>query len=134
MLESYNIVLLGSANEKILGEKFPVSDKIYNFIGKIDFLQSAKLIENAEIVICNDSSIMHLANALEKKISAFFGPTTEYFGFTPIGINHIIFQINDLSCRPCSHIGSEKCPKKHFRCMKDIPVDNVFIRMKELLE
>jgi hypothetical protein len=28
------------------------------------------------------------------------------------------FQITDLRCRPCSKIGYESCPKKHFKCME----------------
>jgi heptosyltransferase-2 len=28
-----------------------------------------------------------------------------------------IFEIKGLSCRPCSKIGFEKCPKGHFDCM-----------------
>ena len=34
-----------------------------------------------------------------------------------------IFEIKGLSCRPCSKIGFEKCPKGHFRCMKEQDVD-----------
>jgi hypothetical protein len=25
--------------------------------------------------------------------------------------------VKNLSCRPCSKIGYEKCPKGHFKCM-----------------
>jgi hypothetical protein len=28
-----------------------------------------------------------------------------------------IFQVEGLSCRPCSKIGFDECPKKHFQCM-----------------
>jgi heptosyltransferase-2 len=27
----------------------------------------------------------------------------------------------ELSCRPCSKFGLEKCPLGHFKCMKEIP-------------
>jgi len=30
-----------------------------------------------------------------------------------------IFQVDGLSCRPCSKIGHQECPKKHFLCMND---------------
>jgi len=31
----------------------------------------------------------------------------------------------ELSCRPCSKFGLEKCPLGHFKCMKDIPEEIV---------
>jgi heptosyltransferase-2 len=31
----------------------------------------------------------------------------------------------DISCRPCTQKGLHKCPKKHFRCMKDLNPDMV---------
>jgi hypothetical protein len=27
------------------------------------------------------------------------------------------FEVPNLSCRPCSKIGFQSCPKKHFDCM-----------------
>jgi len=28
-----------------------------------------------------------------------------------------MFEVEGLSCRPCSKIGFQSCPKKHFDCM-----------------
>jgi len=36
-----------------------------------------------------------------------------------------ILEIKKLSCRPCSKIGFQDCPKKHFRCMRDISPEHV---------
>jgi hypothetical protein len=36
-----------------------------------------------------------------------------------------IYEVNNLSCRPCSKIGFEKCPKKHFKCMMDQDVEKI---------
>jgi hypothetical protein len=30
-----------------------------------------------------------------------------------------LFEVKNLSCRPCSKIGFSVCPKKHFKCMHD---------------
>jgi hypothetical protein len=32
--------------------------------------------------------------------------------------NYSIHQVEGLSCRPCSKIGFQACPKKHFSCMQ----------------
>jgi heptosyltransferase-2 len=39
-----------------------------------------------------------------------------------------------LTCRPCTHIGLDECPKGHFRCMKEIETDTVLAAARELVE
>ena len=36
-----------------------------------------------------------------------------------------IFEVHGLSCRPCSRIGFDNCPKKHFRCMTEQDIDAI---------
>ena len=47
---------------------------------------------------------------------------TPYFGknYLAIGINSRQFEVNGLSCRPCSKLGYSACPKGHFKCMNMI--------------
>jgi hypothetical protein len=40
--------------------------------------------------------------------------------------NSTMIEVKDLSCRPCSKIGYDKCPKGHFKCMKEID-ENQFL-------
>jgi hypothetical protein len=34
--------------------------------------------------------------------------------------NFKIIENKNLSCRPCSKIGYDKCPKGHFKCMLEL--------------
>lgn len=117
---NHRIVLLGGPAEKAtsahLQAKFP---RLINKTGETDFDESAAIIRDSELVICNDSSIMHLANALDRPIVVFFGSTTERFGFFPYGARFVALEQSELNCRPCSHIGRSACPEGHFRCMFD---------------
>jgi hypothetical protein len=36
-----------------------------------------------------------------------------------------LLEVKGLPCRPCSKLGYHECPKKHFRCMNDIPEDRI---------
>ena len=47
------------------------------------------------------------------------GDTYPYLPQNLQGLSKII-EVKGLSCRPCSKLGYDECPKKHFRCMKDI--------------
>lgn len=99
-----------------------LSKNSINYGGKLKYEAVANVIYNAELVICNDSGILHLAEALGKKVIVIFGSSVREFGFYPQLSSTIIFENNNLKCRPCSHIGRKYCPEKHFNCMEDINV------------
>ncbi len=97
-----------------------------NLSGKLNLLQTASAIDCCNLIVTNDTGLMHIACALKKGIIAIFGPTVKEFGFFPIGQNCIVIENNELKCRPCSHIGSAKCPEGHFKCMREIKADKIF--------
>jgi len=94
-----------------------------NMAGKTNFTDIIYLVRNSEMVICNDSGILHLAEALNKKVYVTFGCTVKEFGFYPQLKTSTIFENANLKCRPCSHIGRNKCPENHFKCMNDITIN-----------
>jgi lipopolysaccharide heptosyltransferase II len=99
---------------------------ITNFAGTLRLLETAAAMEYCDLIITNDTGLMHLASARQKKILAIFGSTVKEFGFFPYGTESVVLERNDLSCRPCSHIGRNSCPEKHFRCMNDITAEDVY--------
>jgi ADP-heptose:LPS heptosyltransferase len=93
-----------------------------NLCGKLNFSELSGIIAGAENVYCNDSGVLHLAEALGKNVTAIFGSTVREFGFFPQLSNSIVIENIGLRCRPCSHTGLPACPLKHFKCMKDISI------------
>jgi len=105
-----------------------------DFAGKTSLTELVSVIDNLDLLICNDSSPMHIAAALETPLVALFGPTTESLGFFPYGRGKSeVVEIKDLYCRPCALHGGRSCPEKHFRCMGDIKPENVMAAAEELL-
>ena len=101
--------------------------------GHLSLQQSAALMNQCQLVISNDSGLMHLAAALKKKLVAIFGSTTRELGFFPCAPRQIILE-KELDCRPCTHVGRHQCPKKHFRCMQEISPEMVQQAAVSLLE
>jgi ADP-heptose:LPS heptosyltransferase len=103
------------------------SENTLNLCGKLHFHESADIIKNAESVITSDTGLMHVASAFKKKIFSFWGNTIPEFGMYPYlpGEGSCCFEVNDLSCRPCSKLGFNKCPQKHFNCMLGQNVKNL---------
>ncbi len=93
--------------------------------GELSLLENAIAMEACTLMVTNDSGLMHIAAAMKKKVVAIFGPTVREFGFYPIGEEQIVLERKGLYCRPCSHIGGKICPEGHFRCMKEIQVEEV---------
>ena len=117
------VILAGGEDDFAAGEKIAEAcgKIVMNGCGKYNINQSASLIRQAEVVICHDSGLMHIAAAFKKKIISVWGNTIPDFGMYPY-MPHpesAIFEVGGLKCRPCSKLGFRKCPKKHFRCMKD---------------
>jgi ADP-heptose:LPS heptosyltransferase len=124
-LVDFPIVLLGGSEDAEEAGVIAASNskKIFNSCGKFSINQSASLVEQAKLVITNDTGLMHVAAAFHKKIISIWGNTVPQLGMYPYlplePENFSIYEIKNLSCRPCSKIGFDQCPKKHFRCMMD---------------
>jgi heptosyltransferase-2 len=106
-------------------------DNSLNLCGKLSFPELTGVIKGSEFVVCNDSGVLHLAEALGKKVFVFFGSTVKEFGFFPQLESTFVYEVKDLKCRPCTHIGRNECPKGHFKCMNEIDVNQVRLKIKE---
>ncbi|MBR9921865.1 MAG: glycosyltransferase family 9 protein [Bacteroidetes bacterium] len=125
------IVLIGGPSEKAAGEKLESlnPDKIWNQCGKVNLHESAAWIRESCLLVTHDTGMMHIGAALSRKIVSIWGNTIPGFGmypFYPEGeAKAQIAEVPGLSCRPCSKIGYDRCPKGHFRCMMDQDLDQI---------
>jgi lipopolysaccharide heptosyltransferase II len=132
---SWNILLFGGITDrKICLEIKNQVPEVINLQNDDDILQTAANMILCKAIYCNDSGMMHTACAAEVPVIAFFGSTVKEFGFTPYKNKNIILENNNLSCRPCSHIGKNRCPEKHFNCMKEISPQRAFETLGEVLK
>ncbi|MBN1542768.1 lipopolysaccharide heptosyltransferase II [candidate division KSB1 bacterium] len=108
--------------------------RVVDATGRLSLMQSACAIAAMNGLICNDSGLMHLATAVRCPVVAVFGPTTREFGFYPQGERCTVVEHKNLGCRPCSAYGSKRCPRRHFRCMKEIASEQVYEAACRLFE
>ena len=117
------ILLIGGSADKLRGEKIAnACSEVVNTCGKYSLLQSAFLIKESDLVISHDTGMMHIAAAFKKKIFSVWGNTIPRFGMAPYMAHEKskMIEVQNLSCRPCSKIGFDNCPKGHFKCMQEI--------------
>ena len=101
-----------------------IGNRAVSMAGKLSLSGSAALLKFSSLVIANDSGLLHLAQSQQKPVVGIYGATTRELGYFPIEGNSTVIE-TDLTCRPCTHNGLNHCPKKHFRCMNDIPSERV---------
>jgi len=129
--------LLGGEEDHATGEQILKSCKtpVYNACGKFTINQSASLVRQAWMIITHDTGLMHIAAAFRQRIITIWGNTVPEFGMYAYRPHpdSTWFEVRDLRCRPCSKLGYKKCPKKHFRCIRDIDDQRVANKALELL-
>ncbi len=123
------VILMGGPEDqptaRIISEK--LGSQVFNSCGKFNISQSASLVRQARLLITPDTGLMHIGAGFNKIILSVWGNTIPEFGMYPY-LPHPsskIFEVKGLYCRPCSKIGFSKCPKGHFRCMRDIDVNEI---------
>jgi heptosyltransferase-2 len=137
---AHPVILLGAKEEAAEGEAIASVDpiKVYNACGKFTLNESADLVRQSKLVIAHDTGLMHIAAALKKQVIAIWGSTTPSFGMVPYYGKAFLqrnptpyddVQVHKLWCRPCTKIGRNKCPQGHFKCMKQIPIDDIVTKI-----
>lgn len=77
-----------------------------------------------DVLVCNDSGPMHVANALGVPVVALFGPTKlEWFG--PRGGESRIVRIDEVECRPCFDVCRFAEPHCMTRLEEHMVIDGV---------
>lgn len=118
--EKFHVYLLGSASDVELSQdimKHLKRNEVSNMTGKLNLLESAALMQEAQMNYVNDSAPMHLCSAVNAPVTAIFCSTVPEFGFGPLSETSFIMQLTEpLYCRPCGLHGKASCPETHFKC------------------
>jgi heptosyltransferase II len=132
----FGIVVVGGPDEGALATAIvsAAPSRVLNATGSLSLLASAAMIGRASALVTNDSLPQHLASAMGTPTITIFGPTLPAFGFGPLAPRHnVVEHPPGLECRPCSAHGPQRCPRGHFRCMREISPAGVATALTPLL-
>ena len=128
--QGWQIVLVGDlADQPICGYiQKECAGKILDLSGKTTLGQLAVLLTSAQLLITNDSAVMHLASYLNIPVAAIFGPTDEA-KYAPWSQKNVVIK-KDISCRPCE---KAQCRFSTLACLTSINPEDVFNQVNLLL-
>ncbi|MFN3504760.1 MAG: lipopolysaccharide heptosyltransferase II [Caldimicrobium sp.] len=128
--KGFNILIVGSEAEKKLGDYIKDgSEGIFNLCGETKITTLAGIFWLANLLISNDSGLMHLGAALKIPQIALFGSTDPELT-SPLNPKAIVLKI-ELDCSPCF---KRQCPKGHYNCLRGITPEAVLQKILTLPE
>jgi len=126
------IVVVGGPQDRVLADELGGSPDIANAAGEFSLQETGACLARAAVAVSGDTGVMHMATGVGTRVVALFGPTVEPFGFYPYTKRAIVLE-RDLACRPCSAMGTERCPLGHHRCLADVLPDQVAAAVQQLV-
>lgn len=104
------------------------SDFITGLAGKTTLGQAMALIGQCDILVTNDSGLMHVGAAVKTPLVAIFG-STDHIATGPYSAGAVVVR-KEISCQPCL---KKEC-KGDFECMLGISVAEVAAEMSKILD
>lgn len=126
--QRYPVVVIGGKEDREQSDAIAAvvpPDRYLDAVGRLSLLGSAELLGRARALVSNDSSPTHMASAMGTPTITIYGPTVVDFGFGPLAPRSATLGHTGLACRPCDRHGPRTCPLKHWRCMRELGVDDV---------
>ena len=135
--ENYQVFLMGGGKEeKIALRKMVGKNKRVISMAEIKhgFIDEFALLGKCDLMLTMDSANMHLASLMGVKALTIWGATAPSCGFLGYGQDAADDLQLDMDCRPCSIYGERSCRYGDYRCLKNIPAEEVVKRVIVTIE
>ena len=128
------IVLTGGHSDRELCERLKSGldgSRVRDLSGRLSFCESGAVIRHCRICVTNDTSIVHLAEAVEAPyVISIYGPT-DPLRLVRNHSRHTVVRGSE-PCMPCHVTWSESCRERP--CLAELSADTVFEACQAILE
>ena len=130
--KNYNVYLLGK-NKSLEAEYQSVlkKDSVISLLGKTSLEEATYLLSLVDLVITNDSGLMHITASVNTNLISLFGSSSPFY--TPPlmkdQFGEVIYKA--LTCSPCF---KKECPLQHLNCLNNISAEEIFNKSTKYLD
>ena len=121
--------LFGSAKDREVCQLIDdvTNGQCENLAGKTSLSEAIDLMSLADMVVSNDSGLMHMAAAVGCKLVVVYGSSSPLF--TPPLSDTVRIVSQQLECSPCF---KRECPLGHLDCLNNLSAETVLAAMSDL--
>jgi lipopolysaccharide heptosyltransferase II len=115
--EGWEVLLFGSEKDITVTREINqiTQSRCIDLAGKTKLGDAIDIMSLCDTVISNDSGLMHVAAALDKKLIAIYGSSDPHH--TPPMQPNAVIEYLGLACSPCF---KRECPLGHLNCLNNI--------------
>ncbi len=132
--QGWQVCLLGSVKDKAICQQIEqqlqeqsltdsqtrIAGDCYNLAGKTQLAEVIDILSLAQLVVSNDSGLMHIAAAVDVPVIGIYGSTDPDFT-PPLSKKSRVVRLG-LECSPCFQ---RQCPLGHTDCLEKLTPDDV---------
>ncbi len=124
--QGWQVWILGSDKDALVGDiiRQLAGEYCTDLCGRTELAEAIDLLSQANMVVSNDSGLMHVAAALDRPLVALYGSSDPHFT-PPLNQQAQILSLG-LECSPCF---KRECPLEHLRCLWEITPEQVLSAM-----
>lgn len=119
----WTVWIIGSTKDASLGETICHLSEgaAINLCGRTQLADAIDLIGGADVVVTNDSGLMHVAAALDRPLVALYGSSSPQF--TPPLAHRVVILQHPVPCSPCFE---RTCRYGHLDCLVQLSPKRVY--------
>ncbi len=133
--EGWQVWIFGSAKDQEVAEMIVAQvpekyrGRVRVLAGQTSLAEAVDLMAQVDVVVSNDSGLMHIAAALDRPLVAIYGSTSPDFT-PPLSCQIEICRLG-LECSPCFE---RECPLGHLNCLKQLMPEQVAAAVQRLVD
>jgi len=130
--KNYNVYLLGKNKSlEIKYQSILKKDSVISLLGKTSLEEATYLLSLVDLVITNDSGLMHITASVNTNLISIFGSSSPFY--TPPLMKDQFGEVvyKALTCSPCF---KRECPLQHLNCLNNISAEEIFNKSTKYLD
>lgn len=131
----WQVWIFGGEKDRAVGELIrnqvssKLQEKCINLAGKTSLSQAIDLLSQPDVVVSNDSGLMHIAAAHNRPLVAIYGSSSPKY--TPPLCQYVRSLHTDIECRPCF---KKQCRYGHLKCLTELTPKSVIEAIQSLIK